>query len=145
MLRKGLVVALVVGLVMAGIAIARDGGRPSRSEPFTLLPGHSVTRPSKTVGAASTRNPPLRKVIYRESSPFPVSADSEQTVALKCPRTTAAINGYFGNDAKGVVLDYSAVAPKGVRKWVFGLLNLTGATTIPPDDVQVFIGVVCIK
>jgi hypothetical protein len=147
MLRKGLVVALVVGLVAAGIAVASGGGRPSRSEPFTTLPGHAVTKPAKTVTAAATRNPPLRKVIYRESTPFTVNPDSERTVALKCPRRTAAINGYFGNDAKGVVLDYSAVAAKSVRKWVFGVLNVTGSLTdgTGPSDVQVFIGVVCVK
>jgi len=140
MLRKGLVIAFVVGLVMAGIAIARDGGRPSRSEPFTSLPGHSVVRPSKTVGAASTRTPPLRKVIYRESSGFTVNADSERGVSLLCPRRSAAINGYFGDSARGVVLDYSAIAERSVRKWQFVLLNMD-----PSNNIQAFIGVVCIK
>jgi hypothetical protein len=145
MLRKGLVVALVVGLVAAGVAIAGDGGRPSRSEPFTSLPGHSVVRPSKTVGAASTRTPPLRKVIYRESSAFTVNADSERGVSLLCPRRSVAINGYFGDSAKGVVLDYSAISSKSLRKWQFVLLNITGSLPSGSSNVQAFIGVVCIK
>ena len=147
MLRKGLVVALVVGLVAAGIAVASGGGRPSRSEPFTTLPGHAVTKPSKMVSAAATKHPPLRKVIYRESAPFTVNADSERTVGLKCPRHSVATNGYFGNNAKGVVLDYSAIGAHSLRSWVFGVLNLTGSLNdgTGPSAVQVFIGVVCIK
>ena len=142
MLRKGLVVALVVGLVMAGIAIARDRGRVSRSEPFTTLPAHSVTEPSKTVGAAAARSAPLTKVIYRESDFFnvPPSTGQDQLVAIRCPRRSAAIGGYFGDKHPGVVLDYSAISPTNVRKWQLGLLN-----TVDGTPNRAFVGVVCIK
>ena len=120
MFTKGLAAVLVVGLVATGIAVA-EGGRATRPAPFVPFAQHQVGGPSKAGGGAASKASSFRKVIYVESNNFIVGATSETNGSLKCPRHSGAINGYFGNNKSGIVLDYSAIsgarqAPVGLRR-----------------------------
>jgi hypothetical protein len=133
-----LVGVLVVGLIATAIAVA-EGGRATRPEPFEPFTQHVVGGPGKAAGSASKARF-FRKTIYLESNNFTVAANEEENGFLRCPRHSSAISGYFGNNRAGVVLDYSAIAARGKRRWDFGVLNLD-----PNNSARAFVGVVCIK
>jgi hypothetical protein len=140
MLSKGLIGMLAVALAATGIAVAETGGGASRPEPFKPFPQHQVAAPSKAVGSRATKLRAFTKVKYLESNTATVDPLAEVSGFLKCPRRSAAISGYFRDNKKGVVLDFSSVG-NTVRKWEFGVINLN------PDSqtAKVLVGVVCIK
>lgn len=134
---KGLIGLLVAALAATGIAVAETGGGASRPEPFKPFPQHQA--PSNAPGGQASKLTGFSKVKYFESNAANVDVGEEITGSLKCPRHSAAISGYFRDNKKGVVLDFSSVG-NTVRKWNFGVLNLDAGST-----AQALVGVVCIK
>jgi hypothetical protein len=143
--RTGLAAVSAVGLVAAAIAVAEGGGaRPDRAASFAPFPQHQVAGPSRSVGGSSSKVNASTGVRYVESDVFIIEhgAENEVSGSLKCPRRSAAIGGYFGNNKPGVVLDYSAIGPRSTRKWDFGVLYLNENTE---PQARAFVGLVCIK
>jgi len=148
MTMRKLLIAVGVLIAGAGVFTAASVGDQSSTRRSVSPTGrehirvaaHRVSSPSKAAVApaavGSARG--FRKLIYKESRVFAVP-DEGVGVSLKCPRHSGAIGGYFGS-AGGVVLDFSAVAAHGTRRWDFGLFNVPKT-----GDVNAFVGVICLK
>jgi hypothetical protein len=138
------------GVLLAGVGVfaavsigdqssTRRSVSPTGREHIRVA-AHRVSSPSKAAlaPAAAGRGSGFRKLVYKESRVFAVP-DEGVGVSLKCPRHSGAIDGYFGS-AGGVVLDFSAIAAHGIRRWDFGLFNVPQT-----GDVNAFVGVICLK
>ena len=136
------VLAAAVSVAVAGsIALAGgDSKLPGKDETFTARAGHVVGGPSADALARglSARRATQTRVKYLESQSFDIPAEGRDDFFMRCPRRYGAINGYWATEG-GIVADYSAVGRSSLRRWDFGLLNLTTA------EVSYFTGVVCVK
>ena len=104
---------------------------------FGARSGQQVPVPNSS-GAVSKRARGPR-VNYFETNEFQVDAGVDDVFSMKCPRHNIALNGYFGTDVAGAVLDNSAVGGS-LRVWQFAILNLNDS-----ESVNYFTGIVCAK
>jgi hypothetical protein len=141
MLKKLAIIGLGVGLALAASSALSWGGSgaklPSKAETFQPRAAHPVESPSGRVASRTTRGsrPHLK---FFETNNFSIPADGRDDSSLRCPRTYKAITGYFGTDG-GIFPDYLAQGPSGLRRWDFGLQDLSG------QPGHAFIGIVCHK
>jgi hypothetical protein len=136
------VFAAAISVAVAGsIALAgSDSKLPGKDETFTARAGHAVSAPTADALARgiSARRATQTRVKYFESNSFDIPASGRDDFFMRCPRRFGAINGYWGTEG-GIVADYSAVGRSSLRRWDFGLMNLT------TGEASYFTGIVCVK
>lgn len=128
-------VVLACAGVAASSAVSSDDGKVPLHRATTPLPAHEVKAPSAAATASAVPGARLR---FFETAVMNVTANGRLDGFLKCPRTFKAINGYFATDGS-IFPDYSAQMPGGVRRWGFGLQDVSG---LPG---QAYVGIVCLK
>ncbi len=131
----GATLAIVATFAAVGLAgQGRESVTPGH--PRISVEAHRVGHPSASVSTVAGKKA-LKKVVYVETPVFATPPAGGFT-SLTCPKKSSAVSGYFGSDG-GILTDYNALGPNGVRDWDFGLINIAGA------DVATFLGVACIK
>lgn len=144
MLRKLGVASAITVIAVFAVSTASFGGsgdgsgalsekRALRSADFEPRSAHRAAAPSGA-SASGVRGAHLR---YFRTVPFPVPASGRDDSYLLCPRRFKAISGFFNTDG-GIVEDASFSGP-GLRRWNFGLVNLTGV------DGNAYLGIVCLS
>lgn len=113
--------------------VALSAKRALLSADFEARSAHRAAVPRGT-SISGVRGAHLQ---YFRTVPFPVPANGRDDSYLLCPRRFKAISGFFNTDG-GIVEDGSFSGP-GLRRWNFGLTNLTGV------DGNAYLGIVCLS
>jgi len=102
------------------------------------IPVHQVATPSGNTSAVAAKTGKKTTIQYFESQPLtiPAGVNQERGGPLKCPKKTKVLSGYFGTEAPGATLDFSALG-NNTREWVLAAYN----TDAGPHTV--IFGVVC--
>jgi hypothetical protein len=132
--RRLLLLALLAATAALGFSAlsSAGGGKYPLDRSVVYRAGHPSAPPG---GAAisAIRGTHLR---YYRTRIFQVAANGRDDSYMKCPRGKA-ISGYFASDG-GIVQDNSFPGP-ALRRWNFGLTDLTGA------QGNAYTGIVCLQ